>query len=232
MAKKTPAKKAADDRNLVLGAVKLPPAKAPAKVEFLAAPPVIQKPKRIHPRHLLPLVKEGAERRIHSSTRELRMESPMAGPQAAGDEIQLLMNTELAQPGRNRTASNVGEPCCAINGDTVLYTGNWYAAISSDGGATFRFMNPATAFPDPSPESTFCCDQVAHYIPDLDTFVWLLQYGPSTGDNIQRLAFAKSADAAQGCWRLFDISTRILNVPGAFLDFPDIAVGANNLYVT
>src|SRR5688572_28012530 len=142
MAKRTPAKKAADERNMVLGAVKLPtPAKAPAEVDLLTAPPVIQKPKRIHPRHLLPLVKEGAERHIHSTTRELRMGAQLAPALAAGDEIRLLVNTELSQPGRNRTASNVGEPSCAINGDVVLYTGNWYAAISSDGGASFRFMN-------------------------------------------------------------------------------------------
>ena len=229
MAKKTPTKKAADPRNRVLGAIKLPsPTKVPAKVSLLPAPPAIQKPKRIHPRHLLPLVKEGPERGIHSTTRELRMAEPLA----AGDEIRLLTNTELGQPGRNRIASNVGEPSCAINGDIVLYTGNWYAAISSDGGASFRFMDPATAFPDPSPNSNFCCDQVVHYIAELDTFVWLLQYGPSTGDNIQRLAFAKSADAAQGRWRLFDISTQTLNIPGAFLDFPDLAVEANHLYVT
>ena len=233
MAKRTRTEKAAEEQIKVLGAVKLPsPAKGPVEVDLLPMPPAIQKPKRIHPRHLLPLVKEGAERSIHSTTRELRMEPRLAEPLAAGDEIRLLMNTELAQPGRNRTASNVGEPSCAINGDTVLYTGNWYAAISSDGGASFRFMNPATAFPDPSPQSTFCCDQVAHYIPELDTFVWLLQYGPKTGDNIQRLAFAKSADAVQGRWRLFDITTQILNVPGAFMDFPDLAVGANSLYVT
>ena len=234
MAKKTTTKKKTSAPNTkMLGTVRIPsPAKGTSEVDLLLTPPMIQKPKRIHPRHLLPLIKEGAERNVHSTTQELRMEPRSNEPLAVGDEVRLLTNTELEQPGLNRTASNVGEPSCAINGNTVLYTGNWYAAISSDAGASFRFMNPATAFPDPSPQSNFCCDQVVQYIPDLDTFVWLLQYGPSTGDNIQRLALAKSADAEQGRWKLFDISTQMLNVPGAFLDFPDLAVGANHLYVT
>jgi hypothetical protein len=213
-------------------AIKLPsPKSTPSVLRFLQHPPAIQRPKRIHPRHLLPLIPEGVERDVHSTTMEVRFEARVTEPLAAGDEIKLLMDAELAQPAQSQTASNVGEPSCAISGKTVLYTGNWYAAISADSGATFRFMDPETAFPDPSPRSKFCCDQVAHYIPQLDTFVWLLQYGPST-DNVQRLAFAKTADVIQGLWRSFDITTQILGVAGAFLDFPDVAVGANYLYVT
>src|SRR5262249_35546981 len=45
-------------------------------------------------------------------------------------------------------------------------------------------------------------------------------------------AFAKTNDVIQGRWRLFDITTDMLGVKGAFLDFPDLAVGANSLYVT
>ena len=73
---------------------------------------------------------------------------------------------------------------------------------------------------------------MVHYIKAIDTFVWLLQYGPDTGDNIQRIGFAKTADVAAGKWRLFDLTTQALGVPGAFLDFPDLAVGASNLYIT
>ena len=63
-------------------------------------------------------------------------------------------------------------------------------------------------------------------------FVWLLQYGPEAGDNIQRLAFAETADVARGRWKVFDITTAMLGVPGAFLDFPDLAIGQNHLYMT
>ena len=141
--------------------------------------------------------------------------------------------SELTSPGLQSTASSVGEPSVAMNGDVVFYTGNWYAAVSTNGGQNFSFINPAEEFATANPPgSAFCCDQIVHYIKAIDTFVWLLQYGPDTGDNIQRIGFAKTADVAAGKWRLFDLTTQALGVPGAFMDFPDLAVGANNLYIT
>lgn len=177
------------------------------------------------------MVAEGPESTRHSKSGPVRL-TAIRAPRAAAP-LTLFQNVELPAPGRNDTASNVGEPSVALNKDTILYTGNWYAAVSVNGGTTFKYIDPATAFRrfDP-PGSTFCCDQVAHYIPQIDTFVWLLQYGPDTGDNFQRLAFAKTADVGKGKWQLFDITTQSLGVPGAFLDFPDLAVGANSLYVT
>jgi hypothetical protein len=151
---------------------------------------------------------------------------------AAGEELVLVRNTVLEGPGQQDVASNVDEPSVAINGDVVFYTGNWYVAMSSDGGQTFKYIDPANEFPNPDPNTTFCCDQVVQYIPAIDTFVWLLQYGPSTGDNIQRLAFATTDDVVQGTWRLFDVTTSIIGSPGAFMDFPDLAVGAHCLYMT
>jgi hypothetical protein len=235
MPKKTASKKrsAAVKKPGVIEKVRLSPASArPITVKHLDAPPTIPRPKKIHPRHLLPLVREGEERNIHSVSRETALLPRVLAPLAATDEITLAKNTELTAPAKQRTASNVGEPSVAINGDVVFFTGNWYAAVSSDGGTTFKFIDPGTQFPNPSPNVQFCCDQIVHYISKIDTFVWLLQYGPEAGDNIQRLAFAKTADVVKGKWRLFDITTKSLKVPGAFMDFPDLSVGANNLYVT
>jgi hypothetical protein len=238
-----------------------PVAAKPVQVRHLALPPTFNKPKRIHPRRLLPRIQEGPERGFHSMTPPARFLPPLSaargislGSAAAarassgGDAgvvpavgepatpaegaIALLLDTELASPGQQQTASNVGEPSAAINDRVVVYSGNWYAAVSGDGGVTFQFIDPATQFPDP-PGNSFCCDQVVHYIPQIDSFVWLLQYGnPQDADNIQRLAFATTADVAAGKWRLFDLTTQALEVPGAFLDFPDLAVGADTLYVT
>jgi hypothetical protein len=212
-------------------------ASKPVQVKHLTAPPPYKKRESIHPRRILPRVMEGKEREFHSVTRELMFARPLSmavGLRAATDELTLVTNTELAEPGRQQLASNVDEPSVAANDNVVLYTGNWYAARSADSGQSFEFIDPFTAFPDP-PNLGFCCDQVVNYIVSIDTFVWLLQYGPQTGpeaDNIQRLAFAKTADAVAGRWRLFDITTKTLGVQGKFLDFPDLAVGANSLYVT
>jgi hypothetical protein len=205
-----------------------------AIVEHLPEAPTFVKPKRIHPRRYLPWIAEGEETQLqtaaHAFAPQAKIEAAAAAP--AGN-IVLVKNTALDSAGQQDTASNVDEPSAAANDKVVFYTGNWYAAVSVDGGATFQFIDPANAFKkfDP-PGSHFCCDQVVQYISKIDTFVWLLQYGPDTGDNIQRLAFAKTADVAQGKWRLFDVTTNSLGVPGAFLDFPDLAVGANNLYMT
>jgi hypothetical protein len=212
-----------------------PVGRSPIQVNHLAKPPKVFRPKGVHPRHLLPLIREGKERQFHSATGQVSFHGlpPMAlAHLAATDDVALVTSTELSQPGKQQVAATVGEPSTAMNGQVVVYTGNWYAAVSSDGGQTFQFINPATEFPAPDADTTFCCDQVVQYIAKIDTFVWLLQYGPSTGDNIQRLAFAKTADVVNGKWRLFDITTQSLGVPGAFLDFPDLAVGANSLYVT
>ena len=248
MAPKKSSKKSKKDRPLEKGEQRVATLKLKVattrtiNVPHLASPPTFVKPKRIHPRHILPLIKEGVERGFHSQSEEAFMRplsavSPLAAfpvfaPQAATDELTVITKTELKSAADQKTASNVGEPSTAINDQVVMYTGNWYAAVSGDAGRTFQFIDPSTAFPKPNANSSFCCDQVVHYISKIDTFVWLLQYGPQTGDNIQRLAFAKTSDVLAGKWRLFDITTASLNVAGAFLDFPDLAVGAKNLYVT
>jgi hypothetical protein len=213
------------------------PSARPLQVRHLDRAHKFVKPKRIHPRRVLPLIPEGMEREFHSLTPQavLEFQRPALVPAVPpAGELLVSTNTELTSPAEQQTASNVDEPSVAANDQVVFYTGNWYAAASSDGGQTFKYIDPAAAFKasDP-PNASFCCDQIAHYVPQIDTFVWLLQYGNAEeSDNIQRLAFAKTADVIQGRWRLFDVTTRFLGVPGAFLDFPDLAVGANALYVT
>ncbi len=209
----------------------------PVQVTHSEIPPRYVKRQRIHPRRILPRVKEGREREFHSTTPEIRPQFQRAfalGIRAASDDLALVTNTELTQPGQQQLASSVDEPSLACNDQVVMYTGNWYAARSADAGQTFQFIDPFTAFPDP-PNLGFCCDQVVNYIASIDTFVWLMQYGPKSGpeaDNIQRLAFAKTADVVAGRWRLFDLTTDILGVSGQFLDFPDLAISAQFLYVT
>jgi hypothetical protein len=231
MAKKTVSKKAAGAVETVVSFTVKETAKKPIQVKSLVQPPTVPKPKRIHPRRFPPQIPEGEERDIHSTTPAAF--AALAAP-SPGEEIAIVLDTELTKPGQQKTASNVGEPSVAINGEVVFYTGNWYAGVSTDGGRTFKFLDPQTAFEqfDP-PGSSFCCDQVVHYIPQIDTFVWLLQYStPTDLDNFQRLAFATTEDVATSRFRIFDITAKSLGVPGAFLDFPDLAVGANFLYMT
>ncbi len=237
MATKRPTAGKSGGKEIHLAALELRVASAePVRVDHFRTPPLYERRERIHPRRILPRVIEGQERTFHSTTEQVVFHppKPLAAIRAATDDVVLVTNTPLTQPGQQRLATSVGEPSVAINNDVVLYTGNWYAARSVDSGRTFEFIDPFRSFPDP-PNLGFCCDQVVNYLPSIDTFVWLLQYGPKSGpeaDNLQRLAFAKTADVKTGHWRLFDITTQALGLPGQFLDFPDLAVGANSLYVT
>jgi hypothetical protein len=226
---KTAAKGTSGNPASKVGGIPLQAAARPVQVRHLDAPPKFEKAKSIHPRRLLPFVAEGQERPFHSLNTRAIIHRTLDTAQ----DLVITLNTTIPQPAQNHTASNVDEPSLSTNGSVVFYTGNWYAALSVDGGSTFSFIDP-NSFAQPTDPAgvTFCCDQVVNYMPSIDTFVWLMQYGPSTGDNIQRLAFAKTDDVKAGKWRIFDITTQMLDVPKFFMDFPDLAVGANFLYVT
>lgn len=215
------------------------------RVEYLDQARRFFRKRRIHARRRIPLVQKGApvadlqpspvlllQKPPPASPRRLRGKRGAAARKASSDAIAIVRKTLLGAVADNDTASEVCEPSVATNGSVVFFTGNWFAAVSTDGGATFRFVDPYTAFPSP-PDMQFCCDQVVHYVRKIDTFVWLLQYdeGPD-GANIQRLAFARSKDVAAGLWRTYDLTPAGLGAAGAFLDFPDLAVGSNFLYVS
>ena len=197
---------------------------------------------QIHPRKVIPKTPAGPKVRDMLPSASLSFENhvPMAAlaealaaPMTPNDTITLVKNVQLNDVATSDTASHVCEPSAAINGDVVFYTGNWFAAVSTDGGTTFKYVDPYTTFPNP-PGMGFCCDQVVQYIKSIDTFIWSLQYTQdSSGKNIQRIAYATTARVKTGSWRFFDITPASLGLAaGVWLDFPDLAVGQNMLYLT
>jgi len=125
--------------------------------------------------------------------------------------------------------SYVNEPSVARKGNVVFYTGNWYAALSRDGGDTWAFIDPYKAFNPQTGEPGFCCDQVVVYVPQIDMFVWSLQ---SKNFALQRILYASPADVVQGRWKRFTLTPQNLGVPGGDLDFVDMAVGSGMVYWT
>lgn len=201
-----------------------------------------RKQDQIHPRKIIPKVPVGpkvldmqptAPMSLEDSIPLAALEAVRAAPMASTDTVTLVKNLQLNDVATADTASHVCEPSTAINGNVVFYTGNWFAAVSTDGGTTFKFVDPFTTLPNPLGMG-FCCDQVVHYIKSIDTFVWLLQYTrDSSGKNIQRIAYATTARVRTGSWRFFDFTPASLGQgPGIWLDFPDLAVGQNMLYMT
>ena len=70
------------------------------------------------------------------------------------------------------------EPSGAQAGQVIFTTANFLAAISIDGGVTFSTIDVTTYTgpANPATDGGFCCDQVIHYLPSIDRFVWLIQY--------------------------------------------------------
>src|SRR5215208_2647799 len=132
--------------------------------------------------------------------------------------------------GLGANASTITEPSGAVNASGVVFAaGNWFAAYSTNGGATFNQLNPTTIFPNDA--IGFCCDQVIQYVPRIDRFIWLLQ-----GTNGYRLASASPATVASSgatAWTYWNLPSTLFGQPsGTGLDYPAVSVGNNALYLS
>lgn len=152
-----------------------------------------------------------------------------AEPAPAPGDLKEFRETDLG----SGNGSLINEPSVASNGSTMLVTWNWFAAVSTDGGATFSFINPSTAFP--FADGGFCCDQVAYYIPSRDLFVWVLQYSPDSNDNNRlRLAYAHgAAGVAAGAWSYWDFTPQSHGgANGTNFDQPKLAFTADKFFIS
>jgi PKD repeat protein len=143
----------------------------------------------------------------------------------------VLIQDTILTPGPGIRSFDTPEPSVASNNGIVLTTGNWYASLSTNGGRSFGYINPVSAFP--SAKAGFCCDQVTTYDASHDTLFWLLQYlGDSTG-GLLRLAVAQGVNQAGAKFTYYDFTPQDIGFPvGAIFDFNDLAVGGTSLYLT
>lgn len=146
---------------------------------------------------------------------------------AAGQSIEFDAYNDLDDPAP--PINIVGEISVAENGETVMLTGNSFASFSMDGGNTFDHVNPTTIFPQD--DGGFCCDQVVEYVPQVDLFVWLLQYGGSPNRiriAVQDTAGLRSSDGT--AWTYWDFTSGLFGA--GTLDYNDMSFGQSNLYWT
>ncbi len=147
-------------------------------------------------------------------------------------DFTVFKSTDLATGKGAGKGALVAEPSVASNGTGVLETWNWFAAVSTDGGSTFGYMNPYKKFP--SKWGGFCCDQLAYYEPSRDLYIWVLLYSPDAkGNNGVRLAVADGqAQLAAGTFTYWDLTPKQVGAPrGTNYDQPHIAVSNNYLYM-
>jgi hypothetical protein len=137
----------------------------------------------------------------------------------------------------------------AANSNVVLYTYNSKARLSLDGGTTFATIDPTTIFPSGpvvngagvNISGGFCCDQVLQYVPSIDRFIWFMQFcgngagGCLRGSNIIRIASASTSDVINSggtAWTYWDITSTQVGATTGALDYPDVSVGTNSLYIS
>jgi hypothetical protein len=147
--------------------------------------------------------------------------------------------------------SDGGEQSVATGpgGRAVMYTTNNGDGISTDGGFSFTYLNPATAFgAASSPAGGYCCDQVVTYIPQVKRFVWVLQYwvpGAPAAANPKGVGMIRVASttlqsflATRGTtWRIHDFYPADFGLVRyrkgqIILDRAHIAYTRSNLYLT
>jgi hypothetical protein len=122
--------------------------------------------------------------------------------------------------GANNMSSSV-----AISGKFGFFTGNRFAARSTDGGLSWSYVNPFADFAD------FCCDQISIYDEARDIFLWLRTGTPDgNGENEFKLAVSKKE--ATGWWSYTrkpeDIDSAWQNQRWAN---PHIQLGADYAYI-
>jgi hypothetical protein len=168
--------------------------------------------------------------------------APEAGrrvaPREAADSLLIKRDTEFTIP--FGLSSSINQPVVGSQQETIFQAGNWYAAVSTDNGGSFRFISPFTTFP-PSPfpfSGGFCCDQRVVQDPTRDLVIWFLSYiptgvGPSDTNGLRIAVGHSAADVAANTWDMHDITPADFGFPlGTWLDYPHAEASANHLYFT
>lgn len=136
-----------------------------------------------HIKNLQPVLNISNVVKSNSSNGPLTTQTDFTYPLSVPGTFTLVKNSALGAAAPSK--STVNEPSVAANGNFVFYTGNWYAARSTDGGSSFSYVNPYTDMPN------FCCDQDVIYDPIHGIFIWYRQdRSDANGVNYFRLGIS------------------------------------------
>jgi hypothetical protein len=150
------------------------------------------------------------------------IESQLISTSARQSAIKLSGNSSLTTP----DVTAVLEPAVANKGQLVFYTGNWFAARSTDGGSTWRYLQPTSVMPD------YCCDQDVIYDPIHKIFIWYMQgiEDRITGEN--RIRIGISHDTANWLFYTFKPTDIDSSWSHQMSDYPYLALGNKYLYIS
>lgn len=126
--------------------------------------------------------------------------------------------------------SNIVEGSVSNSGRYGYYTGNWFAARSTDMGRNWSYVNPYSDF------SNFCCDQITVHDPSRNDFYWYRQGVPYTDgggnyENVFKLSVDTGWDMSTYCTYTFQPTDVNGNWTNQWWDYPHIQIGADHLYI-
>jgi hypothetical protein len=123
---------------------------------------------------------------------------------------------------------------------------NTNVLLSTNGAGTYAILNPTTVFPSgPATDAAgnrldngLCCDQILQYVPQIDRFIWLMQFCGTganclLGINKVRIASASPQQIVNSngtSWTYWDLFSSTFNLGTTTMDYPDLSVGDNFLY--
>jgi hypothetical protein len=136
---------------------------------------------------------------------------------------EIVQNVELAPQGLETSAANAF--------DVAMVTANYFAAFSTDAGATFTSTGISPYGMMSLVGDTFCCDQRIEYIPSIDTFVWVLQ--SVEGWIMLAVASPEELRLSNGrAWTYYHLQDAIFRLENDRFDYPQVSFGRRFLYLT
>jgi len=147
------------------------------------------------------------------------------------EDFAFFRHHPLTDEETNNASGFVAEPSAGADGRVVFLSGNFFAAVSENNGATFSYISPSATFPPAN--DGFCCDQHVYYERTRGAWFWLLQYAEN-GTNTQRIAVANSqSDVVSNTWFWYDFTPESFGYPSSnyWLDFPDLTVSDKYLHL-
>lgn len=174
----------------------------------------------------------------------LKIEKNKQALGGAGDPVVV---TQYNPEGTGASVGTPPDPNAARNGNVILLSYNTRVKLSTNGGSSYVELDPTTIFPStPTKDAAgnlldngLCCDQIIRYVPQIDRFVWLMQFcgtgtGCLAGINKVRIASASTQDIVAGGgttgWTYWDLASATFNLGTTTMDYPDLSIGDNFLY--
>lgn len=148
----------------------------------------------------------------------------------AGDDFAFFQNDSLGGGAPHFFVSSINEPSVGMSGEVVFYSGNWFTALSRDGGETFNFVDPFRG-PFPPANDGFCCDQVVIHDTENNAIYYLQQFLADSTSGTQRISVDQGADGDFDC--AWDVTPQLLGQPnGRWFDYPDLVLSEGFVYHT